>query len=37
LELQDPDLLDGLSRQASSFTIAPGDTRTLNLKLFTLQ
>jgi len=37
LQLQDPDLLEGLSRQASSFTIRAGDTRTLDLKLFTLQ
>jgi hypothetical protein len=37
LELQDPDLLDGLSRPASSFTVRAGDTRMLDLKLFTLQ
>jgi hypothetical protein len=33
---QDPDFLEGLSRQASTFSLAPGDTRTLDLRLFTL-
>jgi hypothetical protein len=34
---QDPDFLDGLMRQASTFSLTPGESRTLDLKLFTLQ
>ena len=34
---QDPEFLEGLSRQASSFSLSPGDTRTLDLRLFTVQ
>jgi hypothetical protein len=37
MELQNPDVLEGLSRQASAFTVGPGETRTLDLKLFTLR
>jgi hypothetical protein len=34
---QDPDFLEGLSRQASSFTLGQGEMRTLDLRLFTVQ
>jgi hypothetical protein len=34
---QDPEFLEGLIRQASSVSLAPGDTRTLDLKLFTVR
>jgi len=34
---QDPDFLEGLSRQAATFTLAAGETRTLDLRLFTIQ
>ena len=34
---QDPEFLEGLSRQAFSFSLSPGDTRTLDLRLFTVQ
>jgi len=34
---QDPEFLEGLIRQASSVSLAPGDTRTVDLKLFTVQ
>ena len=34
---QDPEFLAGLARQASTFSLTPGDTRTLDLKLFTVQ
>lgn len=32
---QDPEYLDNLVRQASTVSLAPGDTRTLDLRLFT--
>jgi protocatechuate 3,4-dioxygenase beta subunit len=32
---QDPDLLEGWSRVATSFTLTPGDSRALTLRLFT--
>ena len=32
---QDPDVLEGLSRVATTFTLTPGDTRALTLRLFT--
>jgi hypothetical protein len=34
---QDPEFLEGLSRQASSFSLSTGDTRTLDLRLFAVQ
>lgn len=34
---QDPEFLDGLIRQASSVSLASGDTRTVDLKLFTVR
>jgi hypothetical protein len=34
---QDPEFLEGLVRQASSVSLAPGDTRTVDLKLFTVR
>jgi hypothetical protein len=34
---QDPEFLEGLMRQASPFSLTPGETRTLDLKLFTVQ
>jgi hypothetical protein len=36
-ELGDPEFLDGLSRQASVFSLAQGETKTLALRLFSLQ
>jgi hypothetical protein len=36
-ESQDPELLEGLARQASTFSLATGETRTLDLKLFAMQ
>ena len=37
IEGEDPDVLDRLSRFATSFTLGAGDHRTLALKLFVLQ
>jgi protocatechuate 3,4-dioxygenase beta subunit len=37
MEWQDPDFLESLSRQASTFSLAPGATKTLDLRVFTLQ
>ncbi len=37
IEGQDPEFLEGLTRQATTVSLAPGDTRTLELKLFTEQ
>jgi hypothetical protein len=37
LQLQDPDVLESLSRQATPFSLGAGDTSTLDLRLFTLQ
>jgi hypothetical protein len=34
---QDPDLLEGWSRVATAFTLTPGDSRALTLRLFTSQ
>jgi len=34
---QDPDFLEGLSRQASTFSLTQGEMRTLDLRLFTVQ
>jgi len=34
---QDPDFLEGLSRQASAFSLTQDETRTLDLRLFTIQ
>jgi protocatechuate 3,4-dioxygenase beta subunit len=34
---QDPEFLEGLTRQASTFSLTQGETRTLDLKLFTVQ
>jgi hypothetical protein len=34
---QDPDFLEGLSRQASAFSLMQGEMRTLDLRLFTVQ
>jgi hypothetical protein len=34
---QDPDFLEGLSRQASAFSLTQGEMRTLDLRLFTVQ
>jgi len=34
---QDPEFLEGLTRQASSVSLAAGDNRTVDLKLFTVQ
>jgi hypothetical protein len=34
---QDPEFLEGLIRQASSVSLASGDTRTVDLKLFTVR
>ena len=34
---QDPEVLDGLSRQASAFSLGEGENRTLDLRLFTVQ
>jgi hypothetical protein len=34
---QDPEFLEGLARQASTFALTQGETRTLDLKLFTVQ
>ena len=31
----DPDLLEGWSRVATAFTLTPGDSRALTLRLFT--
>ena len=36
-EWQDPEFLEGLSRQASTFSLAQGETKTLALRLFRLQ
>ena len=36
IEGQDPEFLESLTRLASTVSLAPGDTRTLELKLFTL-
>jgi hypothetical protein len=37
IEGQDPEFLDGLTRLASTVSLTPGETRTLDLKLFTVQ
>jgi hypothetical protein len=37
VEGQDPEFLDGLTRVASTVSLSPGDKRTLDLKLFTVQ
>ena len=37
IEGQDPEFLEGLTRLATAVSLAPGDTRTLELKLFTVQ
>jgi hypothetical protein len=37
VEAQDPEFLDGLTRLASTVSLTPGDSRTLELKLFTVQ
>jgi hypothetical protein len=37
VEGQDPELLEGLTRLASPVSLGPGDKRTLDLKLFTVQ
>jgi hypothetical protein len=37
VEGPDPDFLEGLTRVASTVSLAPGDTRTLDLKLFIVQ
>jgi protocatechuate 3,4-dioxygenase beta subunit len=37
MEWQDPEFLEGLSRQASAFSLAQGETKTLALRLFSLQ
>ena len=34
-EAQDPESLEGLARLASTLSLAAGDTRTVDLKLFT--
>lgn len=34
---QDPEFLEGLGRQTFPFSLAQGDTRTLDLRLFTVQ
>ena len=36
-EWQDPEFLDGLSRQASAFSLAQGETRVIALRLSSLQ
>ena len=36
MDWQDPDYLDGLSRQATPLSLSEGDTRTLDLRLFTV-
>ncbi len=36
-EFQDPEFLESLSRQASTFSLTEGETRTVDLRLFTLQ
>ena len=33
----DPDFLDSLSRPASTFSLSEGETKALDLRLFTLQ
>ena len=37
MEWQDPEFLEGLSRQASAFTLAQSETQTLALRLFSLR
>jgi hypothetical protein len=37
LEAQDPELLENLVRLASPVSLAPGDKRAVDLKLFTVQ
>ena len=37
IEGQDPEFLEGLTRLATAVSLAPGETRTLDLKLFTVQ
>jgi hypothetical protein len=34
---QDPDVLEGLSRQATGFVLSTGETHTIDLRLFTVQ